>query len=183
MSYSAYGTEMIARAEAFATAAHEAVGQTRNYSGESYIVHPRAVAKIIQALPDHTWQQVCMAWLHDTVEDTGVRLETIRAHFDEEIKEGLYYLTNVEREAGNRRERHAMNIERLALAPARVQTVKLADIKDNTKNVAQLAPSFAPLFLKEKDDVMAVLKRGDPVLWSLTMDQIEQQKKELALEA
>jgi (p)ppGpp synthase/HD superfamily hydrolase len=178
--YSAYGEQMIARAEAFATAAHYAIDQRRKFTNEPYIVHPRAVAEIVQALPDHSWQQVCMAWLHDTVEDTGVTLEVIRAQFDEDIAEGLYYLTNIGQAAGNRKHRHQINVERLALAPWAVQTVKIADIKDNTKNVAVLAPSFAPLFLKEKEDAMAVLRGGDKVLWSLTMDQIEQQKQEIA---
>ncbi|TDW20473.1 HD domain-containing protein [Rhizobium azibense] len=180
--YSTYGEEMIARAEAFATAAHYAVDQKRKFTGVPYIVHPRAVAGIIQALPDHTWQQVCMAWLHDTVEDTGVTLEVIRTLFGEEIAQGVGYLTNVERDAGNRKARHKMNVDRLALAPGRVQDVKLADIKDNIKNIAQLGPSFAPVFLEEKLDVMRVLAlRGDKVLWSLTMDQIQNQKQELSL--
>ncbi|MBX5130752.1 HD domain-containing protein [Rhizobium lentis] len=181
MIYSVYGASMIARAQDFATAAHYAVGQRRKFTNEPYIVHPRAVAGIIQALPDHTWMQVVWAWLHDTVEDTEISLDVIHTSFGSEIARGLYYLTNVEREAGNRKLRHRLNIERLAGAPPRVQTVKIADIKDNTKNIAALGGSFAPVFLQEKEDAMAVLTRGDQVLWSLTMDQILKQKQEVAL--
>ncbi|WP_276122656.1 HD domain-containing protein [Pararhizobium qamdonense] len=181
--YSTYGVAQIAKAEAFATAAHEAINQRRNYSGEPYIVHPRSVAAFVGALPDHTWQQVVLAWLHDTVEDTGVTLQTIRTLFGPEIADGMYFLTNVEKSAGNRMKRHELNVERLKKAPGRVQTVKLADIYDNTKNIAELAPSFAPVFLREKVDVMGVLLRADKTLWSMTMDQIERQQKEIRLEA
>jgi (p)ppGpp synthase/HD superfamily hydrolase len=180
MVYSVYGASMIARAQDFATAAHYAIGQRRKFTNEPYIVHPSAVAAIIQALPDHTWQQVVWAWLHDTVEDTEINLNVISTSFGSEIAEGIFYLTNVEREAGNRKKRHEINVERLAGAPARVQTVKIADIKDNTKNIAALGGTFAPLFLSEKLDAMAALQRGDKVLWSLTMDQIQQQKQEIA---
>ncbi|MBX4911465.1 bifunctional (p)ppGpp synthetase/guanosine-3',5'-bis(diphosphate) 3'-pyrophosphohydrolase [Rhizobium bangladeshense] len=181
MIYSIYGAQKIARAEAFATAAHYAVGQRRKFTNEPYIVHPRAVAAIIQALPDHTWQQVVLAWLHDTVEDTGVTLDVIEEMFGADIRYGMHFLTNVEREAGNRKARHTLNIKRLAGAPALIQTVKVADIKDNTKNIAALGGSFAPVFLQEKLDAMAVLTNADQVLWSLTMDQILKQKEEVAL--
>ncbi len=178
--YSLYGTHMIARAQAFATAAHAAIGQKRTYTGEPYIVHPRAVAELVAALPRASWQQVVCAWLHDTVEDTQITLTHIRDSFGDEIAEGLFYLTNVEREAGNRRKRHQINVERLAKAPGWIQDVKLADIKDNTKNLAVLPRDFARLFLSEKEDVMCVLTSADPVFWSLVNDQIHQQKLELA---
>ncbi|QIG69176.1 putative metal-dependent phosphohydrolase protein [Rhizobium phage RHph_N1_15] len=180
MIYSIYGAQMIIRAEAFATAAHYAIDQRRKYTNKPYIIHPRAVAALIQALPEHTWQQVVLGWLHDTVEDTEITLDVIKTIFGREIRDGLYFLTNVEREVGNRKMRHKLNLERLAEAPAHVQTVKIADIKDNTKDIAVLGESFAPLFLEEKLDAMAVLTRGDQVLWSLTMDQILKQKEEIA---
>lgn len=179
MFYSSYGQQMISRAEAFATAAHEAVNQKRKFTDEPYIVHPRAVASVVQRLQVHSWEQIVLAWLHDTVEDTGVTRETIRIIFGSEIADGIYYLTNVERSAGNRRERHRLNVQRLRLAPANVQTVKVADIFDNTKDIAALAPDFAPVFLAEKDDVMEALRNADPALWAMTMAQIENQKKEL----
>ncbi|AGC36149.1 metal-dependent phosphohydrolase [Rhizobium phage RHEph10] len=180
MVYSIYGAQMIARAQAFATAAHHAIDQRRKFTNEPYIVHPGAVAAIIQALPDHTWQQVVWAWLHDTVEDTAITLDVVEKAFNHEIRYGLEYLTNVEREAGNRKHRHRLNVDRLARAPARVQTVKIADIKDNTKNIAALGGSFGPVFLEEKLDAMIALTFGDQVLWSLTMDQILKQKEEIA---
>lgn len=60
---------LIADAAAFAAQAH--AGQVRKYTGEPYIRHPEAVAKLVQASGGDT-AMVAAAWLHDTVEDTAV---------------------------------------------------------------------------------------------------------------
>jgi hypothetical protein len=65
---------LIARAYAFAEKAH--AGQKRK-SGEPYFNHPLATGEVLQSwhLDDAT---IAAGILHDTVEDTGVPLETIR---------------------------------------------------------------------------------------------------------
>ena len=73
-------TELETRARLFATAAHAAVGQLRKYTHEPYIVHPAEVASIVKTVA-HTEAMIAAAWLHDTVEDTGVSIELIRAEF------------------------------------------------------------------------------------------------------
>lgn len=45
--------DLIARARAFAAGAHYAVKQTRKYTGEPYIHHPEAVARLVATVP-HT---------------------------------------------------------------------------------------------------------------------------------
>lgn len=170
--YSLLGENMIRNAEVFATAAHAAIDQRRKYTGEPYITHPRTVAGIVQSCHAHTWQQVVLAWIHDTVEDTKVTLDIIRDMFGSEIAGGLYFLTNVEKSAGNRAARHQMNVQRLADAPGWVQTVKIADIYHNTKHIVDLDPVFAPQYLKEKTHAMLSLKKGDQVLWQMTFEQI-----------
>ena len=111
--YSVHGDQMIAKADTFAFAAHGAIKQVRKYTGEPYITHPRRIAGMVQAIPDHTWQMVVWALLHDTVEDTQLTLADVRSEFGEEIADGLYFLTNVEQSAGNRAHRHYLNCERL----------------------------------------------------------------------
>ena len=170
--YSVFGDNQIARADLFAFAAHSAVKQVRKYTGEPYINHPRAVAGMVQALPNHTWQQVVLALLHDTVEDTGVTLDQIRQEFGDEIRSGLYLLTNVGKEAGNRATRHYLNCERLRQAPPDVATVKVLDIRDNTGNIVDLDPVFAPKYLQEKVEAMRHLTQADPIVWKLTMERI-----------
>ena len=76
-------TGLIARAYLTATDAHR--GQYRR-SGESYIHHPLAVARIVAdlGLDDVT---VAAALLHDAVEDTGTTLEDVAANFGADVAE------------------------------------------------------------------------------------------------
>ena len=72
---------IVAKAYAFAEKAHRA---QKRKSGEPYFNHPLATAEIL-----HEWHMddatVAAGLLHDTVEDTGVPLETVRAEFGDEI--------------------------------------------------------------------------------------------------
>ncbi|MTJ93609.1 MAG: HD domain-containing protein, partial [Desulfovibrio sp.] len=75
---------LIARAAAFAAEAHAAVGQVRKYTGEPYVEHPRAVARLVaDAGGDDA--MVAAAWLHDVVEDTRVSLDEIRGQFGDAV--------------------------------------------------------------------------------------------------
>src|ERR671914_1030683 len=73
--------DLLARAFRFAAKAHE--GQQRR-SGEEFIHHPYAVARICAELrqPDET---IAAALLHDVVEDTDVSLDDVTAEFGDEI--------------------------------------------------------------------------------------------------
>src|SRR5215207_10174650 len=74
-------TGLIARAYLAASDAHR--GQTRR-SGEPYIQHPLAVARIVAdlGLDDIT---VAAALLHDAVEDTGLGLDDLEDDFGHEV--------------------------------------------------------------------------------------------------
>ncbi len=54
---------MEAHAKAFATHAHEKVGQRRKYTGEPYIVHPAEVVELVRSVP-HTEAMILASWLH-----------------------------------------------------------------------------------------------------------------------
>ncbi|QWY83103.1 putative metal-dependent phosphohydrolase protein [Rhizobium phage RHph_X66] len=172
MGYSMTGENKIQMAKAFAVGAHGAVKQVRKYTGEPYIVHPAAVAAIVETVPTHTWQMLCCAWLHDTVEDTGVSLEMIKELFGREVEQGVWHLTNVAKEAGNRATRFKLNLERLAVAPGWVKTVKCADLYDNTGSIVKHDPKFAALYLKEKAETLEVLRGADQILWDMTYEQL-----------
>ena len=66
---------IVEKARVFATAAHAAVGQLRKYTFEPYIVHPAEVFAIVSTVDGATEEMMAAAWLHDTVEDTGVTIE------------------------------------------------------------------------------------------------------------
>lgn len=182
MKFSANGANMIQGAEWFAAAAHAAVNQRRKYTNDPYIVHPRAVAKIVQEVPKIvTWEMVAVAWLHDTVEDTKVTHELIREYFGVVVSDGVRDLTNVDPSFGNRATRFEANLYRLSGAPSWAQTIKLADLYDNTSSIVQHDPKFAPVYLREKRQTLEVLRDGDRGLWNMVHEQLE--KSEAQLEA
>jgi guanosine-3',5'-bis(diphosphate) 3'-pyrophosphohydrolase len=165
-------TELETRARLFATAAHAAVGQLRKYTHEPYIVHPAEVAKIVRSVP-HTDEMLAAAWLHDTVEDTGVSIELIRAEFGSEVSDLVGWLTDVSRpDHGNRAARKAIDRAHTAAAPAEAQTVKLADLISNTRSIVAHDPKFAETYLVEKRLLLEVMHRGDPTLMQIARTQI-----------
>lgn len=163
-------TYLTEKARAFAAAAHEAVGQLRMYTNEPYIVHPAAVAAIVETVP-HTPEMVAAALLHDVVEDTNVTLDEVRAEFGNEVAKMVWWLTDVSRPAdGNRATRRAIDRAHLAKAPPQAQTVKLADVIDNNSTIEQHDPGFAKVWREEKRLLLAVMDKGDPTLMRRAME-------------
>lgn len=162
--------DLVERAYLFAAAAHYAVGQTRKYSGEPYIVHPVEVASIVKTVP-HTEEMVAAAYLHDVVEDTEVPLEVIIATFGPVVGEYVHQLSDPPKgDSGlNRKARKALDVERLANAPAEVQTIKYADFISNTTSIVDRDPNFAPVYLREKQMFLAAMTKGDPTLRARAM--------------
>ena len=155
---------MVERAKVFATAAHAAVKQVRKYTFEPYIVHPAEVASIVATVP-HTDVMLAAAYLHDTVEDTGVSIVDIQKEFGNEVASLVSWLTDVSKpEQGNRAVRKAIDREHTAMAPAAAQTVKLADLIANSRSILAHDPAFARVYLEEKRMLLEVLTRGDATL-------------------
>ena len=155
---------MVERAKVFATAAHAAVKQVRKYTFEPYIVHPAEVASIVATVP-HTDVMLAAAYLHDTVEDTGVSIVDIQKEFGNEVASLVGWLTDVSKpEQGNRAVRKAIDREHTAMAPAAAQTVKLADLIANSRSILAHDPAFAKVYLEEKRMLLEVLTRGDATL-------------------
>lgn len=155
---------IVERARVFATAAHAAVKQVRKYTFEPYIVHPTEVANIVATVP-HTDVMVAAAYLHDTVEDTGVSIVDIQVEFGNEVASLVSWLTDVSKpEQGNRAVRKAIDREHTAMAPAAAQTVKLADLIANSRSILAHDPAFAKTYLAEKRMLLEVLTRGDATL-------------------
>src|SRR5579864_1558656 len=84
--------ELIRRAFEMAAEAHKTM---RRKSGEPYILHPLAVAKIcVEEIGLGVRSTIC-ALLHDTVEDTDVTLEDIQLEFGSEIAKIIDGLTKI----------------------------------------------------------------------------------------
>ena len=84
--------ELITKAFNFARQAHKGV---RRHSGEPYILHPLAVARIVCAEIGLGSTSICAALLHDVVEDTDYTVEDIRNLFGEKIAQIVEGLTKI----------------------------------------------------------------------------------------
>lgn len=154
-------SDLVIRAAAFAGAAHARIDQRRKYTNEPYINHPQAVATLVAEVTDDP-VMIAAAWLHDTVEDTGVTHEQICREFGAQVGRLVYWLTDISKpEDGNRLKRKALDRNHIAQAPVEAMTVKLADLIDNARTIAANDPDFARVYMKEKRALLAVLQRGD----------------------
>ena len=157
-------TDIVTRADAFAARAHSAINHKRKYTGDDYIVHPREVAAIVATVP-HTPEMLAAALLHDTVEDTGVSIETIRAEFGAVVAGLVADLTDVSTPGGgNRAIRKGIDLAHTASASPSAKTIKLADLLSNTASIVAHDPGFARVYLKEKAAMLAVMTDGDATL-------------------
>lgn len=160
------------RALLFAFRAH--AGQERKYTSEPYITHPITVANIVKTVY-HTPEMVAAALLHDTVEDTNVSFDEIRAEFGVEVERLVFWLTDVSTKAdGNRETRKAIDREHYAEAPPDAQTVKVADMIHNTACVSRNDPHFWKVYRREKELLLAVLTRADTTLVEIAKEQIRE---------
>lgn len=156
----------------FATKAY--AGKTRKYTGEAYIVHPIAVAEIVRTVA-HDEAMIAAALLHDVVEDCGVLLTNIHYTFGRDVANLVGWLTDVSRPSdGNRKARKAIDRAHIARAPARAQTIKVADLIDNTKSIVARDPDFARVYIREKELLIDVLVRADPALIAIAKAQMEE---------
>ncbi|KXS55018.1 MAG: metal dependent phosphohydrolase [Marinobacter sp. T13-3] len=162
----------------FAIGQHE--GQRRKYTNEPYWKHLAEVAAITQSAPDCTLNMIRAAWLHDTLEDTNTTPEQIRTMFGARVLEIVDALTDVSRpEDGNRATRKALDREHIAQAGYEAQTVKLADLISNTSSIVDHDTAFARIYLREKEQLLAVLTKGDPALLMLARQTLEDGWKQL----
>lgn len=162
------------RARRYATKAHAAAGQRRKYTDEPYIVHPEAVVELVRSVSDDE-EMLAAAWLHDTVEDTPGTLGDIKARFGERVAALVSMLTNSGNLPGqNRAARKVAHFRHTAEASPDAQTIKLADIIDNTRSIIHFDPHFARIYLVEKRVQIALLTAGDQTLWQSANRIIEQ---------
>ena len=156
------------RALEFATKAHE--GQVRKYTGEPYINHPIAVAEIVKTVK-HTPEMVTAALLHDVVEDTEVTIEDVYQEFGFFVGSLVRGLTDVSKpEDGNRKKRKELDRIHLSNQGADVQTIKLADLINNTESITKYDLDFAKVYMKEKNLLLEILTLGDSVLHKQATD-------------
>lgn len=154
------------RAWLFAMNAHASIQQKRKYTGLPYITHPGEVVTILRTLEHVTESMLCVAWLHDTVEDVpGVTFAAIESELGPEVAHLVREVTCVSAQSnGNRKMRKALDRAHYAKASAHGQTIKLADMISNISTLPDLDPAFAQVYLKEAAQLLDVLVLADPAL-------------------
>ncbi len=133
--------EIIERAYRFAKAAHKGV---RRRSGEPYILHPIAVARIVISELGLGSTSICAALLHDVVEDTEFTREDIEANFGPKIADIVEGLTKISGGIfGDKASLQAENFRKLLLsmsADIRVVLIKMADRLHNMRTLGSMRP-------------------------------------------
>jgi (p)ppGpp synthase/HD superfamily hydrolase len=128
------------RAYLFGAQAHE--GQIR-VSGEPYIYHPIAVARILAEMHMDV-KSIVASILHDVLEDTPATRKLIEREFGKDVAhlvDGVSKLTHIKFK--NKIEQQAENIQKVLLAMAkdiRVIMIKLADRLHNMRTLGALKP-------------------------------------------
>lgn len=157
--------------------AHE--GQFRS-SGEPYITHPLAVARILGELRlDH--QTLIAAVLHDTIEDTPVTYEQLQEQFGSEIAdlvEGVSKLDKIK--FRDKKEAQVENFRKMMMAMVqdiRVILIKLADRTHNMRTLGSLRPDKRRRIARETLEIYA------PIANRLGIHSIKNELEELGFEA
>ena len=121
------------------TIADEAHKEQRRRSGEPYIIHPIAVARILADMGMDA-DSVCAALLHDVVEDTPTTAAEIREMFGPDVEhlvDGVTKLGQIPT-ASSKEEQQSENIRKMFLAMSRdirVVIIKLADRVHNMRTL------------------------------------------------
>src|ERR1700704_2532221 len=127
--------ELVRTAFAMAAEAHKTM---RRKSGEPYILHPLAVARIcVEEIGLGIRSTIC-ALLHDTVEDTDITLEDIERDFGSEIARIVDGLTKIANVIDVNASQQAENFKKILLTltdDPRVILIKLADRVHNMRTL------------------------------------------------
>ena len=134
--------EIITKAFNFANQAHKGI---KRQSGEPYIMHPLAVAKIVCNEIGLGSTSICSALLHDVVEDTDYTVEDIENIFGPKIAKIVDGLTKISGGIfGDKASAQAENFKKLLLTMSsdiRVILIKIADRLHNMRTLGSLLPN------------------------------------------
>ncbi|MDR2234063.1 MAG: RelA/SpoT family protein [Tannerella sp.] len=134
--------EIITKAFTFANYAHNGA---RRRSGEPYIFHPLAVARIVCEEMGLGSTSICSALLHDVVEDTKFEVSDINNMFGEKIAQIVEGLTKISGgKFGEKAPSQAETIRKLLVTMSsdiRVILIKMADRLHNMRTLSVMPPT------------------------------------------
>ncbi|HEU0196581.1 MAG TPA: bifunctional (p)ppGpp synthetase/guanosine-3',5'-bis(diphosphate) 3'-pyrophosphohydrolase [Nevskiaceae bacterium] len=164
----------VRRAYEFGARMHS--GQNRT-SGEPYIYHPLAVARILAEMRLDA-QTLQAALLHDVIEDTAIEKVQIAASFGQDVAELVEGVSKFHRVEGmTRAERQAESVRKLLMAMAqdlRVILVKLADRLHNMRTLDAVDPAKRRRVARETIEIYA------PIAQRLGINTLRTELEDLA---
>jgi guanosine-3',5'-bis(diphosphate) 3'-pyrophosphohydrolase len=178
---------IIQQVQEFARKAHGS--QQRKFADEPYINHPIRVMEICRQFSQHV-PVLAAALLHDVLEDTATTREQIHEFLSSimnqkdtnETLQLVIALTDIYTKEAypqwNRRKRKSKEVERLAATSPHAQTIKYADILDNT-DIVHADTDFAPKFLDECFVLLQKMTTGNQALHQKVKDTVNGYRKEL----
>ena len=158
--------------------AHDAHKNQFRRSGEPYIMHPVAVAKILFELGMDN-ESIIGALLHDVVEDTEYNLDYIRKEFGDDVAllvDGVTKLGQIP--LSTREEVQAENIRKMFIAmnqDVRVIIIKLADRLHNMRTLEHMPP------YKQREKSLETLEIYAPIAHRLGIRAFKEELEDLAI--
>ncbi len=122
---------MIQKAARFAARAHE--GMVRKGSRFPYIVHPMEVAMIVSLITDDP-EVIAAAYLHDVIEDAGIRYEELEEQFGRRVADLVQ--SETEDKSKSWKERKSATIEHLQSATREEKLLAFGDKLSNLRSTA-----------------------------------------------
>jgi guanosine-3',5'-bis(diphosphate) 3'-pyrophosphohydrolase len=180
--------DILEQIKEFADKAHGE--QIRKYTPDRYIVHPVRVMNICKEYTDDI-SILAAALLHDVLEDTPTTENEIKTFLlqlmDKEQTEKtlalVQDLTDVYTKQNypqwNRRKRKQKEVDRLSGVHPDAQTVKYADLIDNSVEIVHHDIDFAGVFLHEGRAVLKKMNKGDQRLYQRAVETIENALRQL----
>ncbi|MBT1705022.1 HD domain-containing protein [Chryseosolibacter indicus] len=177
--------DLLKKIERFADAAHGA--QTRKYTNDRYIVHPIRVMNLCEHY-NNDIAVLAAALLHDVLEDTAVtrdelftflkmQMDTKTANSTIKLVEELTDIyTKNNFPSLNRKVRKALEAQRLSLVSSDAQTIKYADIIDNS-DLVTADPDFATVYLREASILLEIMQKGNNDLRDKAIQRITECKR------
>ena len=170
----AYDMDMIEKAYNLANDAHKGVCRR---SGEPYICHPLAVARLVLDLGMDS-ESIAAALLHDVVEDTPTTLDDLTAQFGSEVAQMVDGVTKLNRiPIFDKEQQQAENVRKILLAMShdiRVMIIKLADRIHNMRTLKFLPPE------KQRRIALETMNVYAPIAHRLGIRTVKDELEDLA---
>lgn len=159
-------------------------GQVRKYTGEPYYNHCVEVAEIAINYVKGCYE---IALCHDLFEDTDCNFDMLHKELVSigyntneayEICTGVLELTDKFTKEDysymNRKKRKNAEAIRLGSVSAKSQSVKYADLINNTESIVENDPKFAKTYLQEKMVMLSLMNNGDKYLYQKAVQSLSE---------